>query len=108
MDMDFSHSLSGFSFSNPNHVSHKIPICVFVHELPLISVISVETFSHRGVRNCPVLICYTLILPLSQNMIIQQEDMTQNAEFLVFNSVRVKEQSVIIGIRRQSCPSGLS
>ena len=108
MNMDFSHSLSGFSFSNPNCVSHKIPIRVFVHEVPLISVTSVEIFSHRGVRNCPVLICYTLILPLSQNMIMQQEDMTQNAGCLVFNSVRVREQSVITGIRRHSGPSGLS
>ena len=47
MDMDFSHSLSGFSFSNPNRVSHKIPIRVFVHELPLFSVVSVVMFSHE-------------------------------------------------------------
>lgn len=80
----------------------------FVHELPLIYAISEEMFSHSGIRNCPVLIRYTLILSLPQNMIMQQEDMTRNTEFLLVSSVSVREKSVITGTRHQSCPFGVS
>lgn len=80
--------------------------------------ISDKIFSHSGLCQklpCSLglvvfffLICYTLILSLLQNMTAQQKAVTQNTEFLLFNSVSVREQGVIIGIRSQSCPAGLS
>lgn len=113
----FPRSLYGFSFSNfpPQRLSFTF-LCM---NFPSSCEISDEIFSHSGLCQklpCSLglvgffffLICYTLILSLLQNMTAQQKAVTQNTEFLLFNSVSVREQCVIIGIRSQSCPAGLS